>query len=755
MRKKKRFAAAALALSMAIGLLAGCGGKTNTELAKIDKNTIYREERLDINFPANFNVSTTCISGKTGYFSGYSYNEQTYEQTNLVQIVDLETLEVKTVDLKMGNGWVNNLIALSNGNFLVNVQLNEVDESDPDNPIYLESNEIRLYDQQGNVLKKLEISKEYPDSYVNNIIQLDDGFVINLYESRIVVDNDLNIKSKGKNDTSDDIGSIYRLKDGSFVTSKWSEDGGFGFVRINPETFETGEKVNMVDTGNFSVMQGKGCDFFFRNDTGIFKYNVGDEAPTPIFNFINSDLYTSYFNAFEPLDENSFIGTYNEWTRDKSQFNICKYTKVDPSEIKDKEVLSLGCVYIDSNLRKFVVDFNKSSDEYRINVVEYSSYNTNDDYMAGMNKFNSDIAAGKGPDIIVASNTDQVANYINKGLYADLTKQFENDPDLSLDSILPNVVTATSKDGKIYQVIPSVMIQTAVGKKSVLGDREGWTVSEMLDFEKSLKDGQKLFHEMTRESFLSAELAVNTSNFVDLSKAKCNFDSDEFKAVLEYMKNLKTTEDYYNELYGDNENFDWETFQYEVLNDKAVVNMTTVYGPNDYKNALRQEIGEELNYIGFPSEDKKGSCLRASLSIGISSKCRKQDGAWQLVRQFLLPDYQEYNSYGLPSTQAAFDKICEELKEKPYWYNEKGEKEFYDDVRYINGKEVTINPLSEEEVQRFKDFVYTVDKLGVSYTDIENIIYEEAAAFFEGQKSVDDVVKIIQSRASIFVSEKQ
>ncbi|MDE7043538.1 MAG: hypothetical protein K2O97_00695, partial [Acetatifactor sp.] len=37
--------------------------------------------------------------------------------------------------------------------------------------------------------------------------------------------------------------------------------------------------------------------------------------------------------------------------------------------------------------------------------------------------------------------------------------------------------------------------------------------------------------------------------------------------------------------------------------------------------------------------------------------------------------------------------------------------------------------------------------------EILNIINEEAAAFFQGQKSVDEVTNIIQSRINIFVSE--
>ena len=39
--------------------------------------------------------------------------------------------------------------------------------------------------------------------------------------------------------------------------------------------------------------------------------------------------------------------------------------------------------------------------------------------------------------------------------------------------------------------------------------------------------------------------------------------------------------------------------------------------------------------------------------------------------------------------------------------------------------------------------------------DIYDIISEEAQAFFEGQKTAQDVAAIIQSRASIYVNEQR
>ena len=51
--------------------------------------------------------------------------------------------------------------------------------------------------------------------------------------------------------------------------------------------------------------------------------------------------------------------------------------------------------------------------------------------------------------------------------------------------------------------------------------------------------------------------------------------------------------------------------------------------------------------------------------------------------------------------------------------------------------------------------VLSVTKTSGDLGDIETIVEEETAAFFEGQKTAADVCKIIQSRASIYLKEIQ
>lgn len=126
------------------------------------------------------------------------------------------------------------------------------------------------------------------------------------------------------------------------------------------------------------------------------------------------------------------------------------------------------------------------------------------------------------------------------------------------------------------------------------------------------------------------------------------------------------------------------------------------------------------------------------------------------MRQFLTPEYQTSGEiYNMPVLKTAFLAKAQEATERPYWTDENGNREYYDDIWYINGEEVVLEPFTQEEVDQICQFIYTVNRTAYYNEEILNIITEEAEPFFAGQKSVQEVVDIIQSRAQIYVNENR
>ena len=78
-----------------------------------------------------------------------------------------------------------------------------------------------------------------------------------------------------------------------------------------------------------------------------------------------------------------------------------------------------------------------------------------------------------------------------------------------------------------------------------------------------------------------------------------------------------------------------------------------------------------------------------------------------------------------------------------------------DDYIYIDGMEVKLEPMSLAEAGRFKEDLYSFTQVYNYDENLIQIVQEETAAFFGGQKNAKDVANIVQSRAQIYVNENR
>ena len=63
--------------------------------------------------------------------------------------------------------------------------------------------------------------------------------------------------------------------------------------------------------------------------------------------------------------------------------------------------------------------------------------------------------------------------------------------------------------------------------------------------------------------------------------------------------------------------------------------------------------------------------------------------------------------------------------------------------------------ISEERAQTIQELVSSASKLLNYDKSILDIVTEQAQAYFADQKSVDEVAKLVQSKASIYVNEQR
>ena len=174
--------------------------------------------------------------------------------------------------------------------------------------------------------------------------------------------------------------------------------------------------------------------------------------------YISSDFSSNYLYQISFVDENTFVAYYYG----DEGVKLSKFTKVAPEDVIEKTELTLGCYYLDHNVKKKLVEFNKNSNEYRINIRDYGIYDTMDDYTQGLTRLNADIVSGDVPDIMLLSSQMPVESYIAKGVFANLNEFFENETEIKKEDLLPNVLEALSSEDGLYRIAPSFAVNLKI-----------------------------------------------------------------------------------------------------------------------------------------------------------------------------------------------------------------------------------------------------------------------------------------------------
>lgn len=492
---------------------------------------------------------------------------------------------------------------------------------------------------------------------------------------------------------------------------------------------------------------GTHSDLIYCTSSGLFTYNYGDEEGKKIMDYINSDLFiTSLQNVIE-IDDTHFVGMFYE-SYDRSQLKAGMFTHVPPEDIPDKRVMVLAGMWVDRDIQQRVIEFNRGSQEYRITIKDYSEYNSYDDYEAGRTKLNNDIVTGNMPDILVASSNLPIENYIAKGWLADINDYIKKDEELSKEEFLQNVFDAYSVKGKLYYVIPSFSVSTMVAKSALVGDRTSWTMSDMMELQKSLPEGTTMIESMTRSYFFDSVLRFCGNDFIDVETGKCTFDSEAFINLMEFAKSLPE-EIVYDDDY-------WMNYESIYREDKTILMNAYIGSVAGFNYTLNGTFGEDISYIGFPSSGGKGAYLSYDRAYCISSRSKNGDGAWEFLRYYLTDEYQEsITRYNLAVQKDIFEERAQEALNRPYWIDEEGEKHEYDDYFYMNGESFVLEPMTQEQIDKLVNYIYSVDNAYFYNPDIVNIIKEEVEAYFTDQKEAAEVANIIQRRAQVYVDENR
>ena len=749
-----------IGVALLILSLTGCGKGASEGKSEDYKNYVYKVNDFAA-YGEDMGFNQILMSGETMYGCGYHWME---DGTGAYMFFS-EILEDGSYGgehrIPMSND--NNFFSMSldeeNNLYLINNTYSAPEESSEDyvDTYYLEKRtmdgEVLFSVKLNDIPQIKELANEY--FYVSNMIRVPgQGIYLSVFGNLVKFDMDGNFQkviAPADEDARMAIESGFVQNtgtDGMAIAVVYSETGmSLGVVNLEAGTLE--KKCKIPGNGyEYSFYKGMGYDLYLVNSYGVYGYNIGEEDKTQLMSYLDSDC--GFYNIYNvvPLSETEFLAMYN--TFDGVDQVLARFTKVPPQEVVEKQVITLATTWNDYEITKAVLKFNKENDQYRISVQDYASlYGSDEDYMAGTNRLNTDIVSGKVPDIILLDNRMPIDSYISKGLFEDLMPYIEKDGQMSPDDFMPNVIEAFSVNGKLYRLVPKYSIQTMVAKTSEVGAVTGWTVPEALEIWKTKPEGTEFVSQITRDNMMWECLAMSSGQFVDPDTGKCNFNSEEFIQMLEFFALFpeEIEVDSFDDEY-------WMNYESMWREGKVLTSIISIGDFRNYNYMEKATFGEDITIVGFPSGDRNGSALVASREFAMSSKSKYKDGAWEFLRTFLLDEYQgNMNEWGFPLSIEHLDKMGEEAMKRPSYEDEAGNLIEYDETYYIGDVEMILEPMSAEEVEAFKEQLYSFDRVYKIDEELLNIIKEESAAYFSGQKTANDVANVIQSRAQIYVNE--
>ena len=438
-------------------------------------------------------------------------------------------------------------------------------------------------------------------------------------------------------------------------------------------------------------------------------------------------------------------------------FTACSAGGQEPPP--DPGVITLIYAQLSANSvnQKALYQFNlEHKGEVQIEVRDYTKLSEGG--KQGVDLLMTEITAGRGPDIIelgTSGETSQLSyrRLAEQGYLEDLWPYIEEDPGLGrgenglLKGVLEAPLQAAKINGGLYAIFEKVQLHTLVGAKSVVGDHPGWTPEELLNIFAAMPDGSVILEDYhnwkdpsVKQRFFTSLLYGFSDLFIDWEEGKCFFDGERFRSLLELTSCLPDQHDLErvcaNQLEAQSEHFN-------RLRDGVVMLEDAGFGHwGEWRTRYDWFFGES-SYVGYPVDDgSSGSYFEpVGIKLAMSSTCRNKEAAWLYMRQM----YYSLGKYGQGidvgkmlyrrELRAAMTDLC---------------------YTRIGTEIVQFPPLTRKEHARIQELCDSTARSSLLVDqELVDLVMEAAGPYFAGDKTLDETVRLIQSRAELYVNENR
>lgn len=422
---------------------------------------------------------------------------------------------------------------------------------------------------------------------------------------------------------------------------------------------------------------------------------------------------------------------------------------------------------VSEELAESVERFNKAHSDVQIEVRDYSDEN-------GVERLLTELALGWVPDIMEMYRTgggdvsydfyfnrDNSADdywmpyrqMVQKGYLENLWPYIENDPELGLDGVLLPPLKASEVNGGLYMLFGEVSVVTLMGAEHIIGERPGWTLDELLEtFSTMSPDSTILRYNTTRDGVFFRLLSAQIEQFVDWETGRTSFDSEKFYEMVAFLQTIP-------------EKFEtpltrqqvYEECARRMLEGEQMLEAVSLEMVPDVAR-LDHYFMDRAIFVGYPTVDSSlGSMFTLHRGIlSMSASCQNKEAAWEFMRPILTKMYggdevsyqHRYAKMKIPVNLN--DYLAGNIAdlENPHMYSHGPSGAYYPDY-YIQ-----VGPIEDEEyIERFNEVVQNTTQIYWPDDELANIVWECLGPYFAGDRTMEDTVRMLDSRVGLYVSE--
>ena len=500
----------------------------------------------------------------------------------------------------------------------------------------------------------------------------------------------------------------------------------------------------------------------------VFKYNIENDSMEVLFDWNDTDVDMGPMHAafFLVKSEDEVYAVYSDYLQiPHIKAVLVKLTRADKNPHAGKKIITVGGRVMEDSFLEYVSNYNSDpTRDCRIKLRTYKEEiliagkdpdDTNyEDYVR------QDILSGTAPDIIMTF--ESCTSLFNENVMVDLKPYIDGTNGLNRSLIFDNVLSAYEKNGKQYFVPLAFSLNSLLVNDEYIPKDANWTYSGYLNTGSSLPENVSFYESMLKSQILTILYQTSSGQFVNYEKKQVKFDTEDFYTMLEIANRFGV--DKLEETSGKQVTYAEDgsvIVSYEGSADPEMegerkfkdgviatifepVYSVTSYGTN------KEMLGDKGSFRGYPGKEGAGNYAVADFSMGITACSKNRSGAWEVIRALYEDEAQLTitDIFGMPMTKTAYRKDAERdldsLREN--WERYKDDEMVLEFMQLPQPK--------EEYIDELEQLILTVDRVNEMDMAIMDIMLEEAEAYFAGDRSKEDVAKIINNRASTALRER-